>query len=206
VSDGERLDQSTALQRELSPLVSRMCCGDRLALRGIIDLTHPMLRRVACKLLKDPLDVEEVISDAYGHAWQKADRYEAARGTVAGWLAVICRNRAIDRLRAQSRLSPLSVCAREPDEAAHRFEKGPEHDLYSAQFRRDIGQALERLSPLRRQLLTLAFFEEFSHVEIATSNSLPLGTVKSHIRRALADLRRYLDQKSEWAVNTRGID
>jgi RNA polymerase sigma-70 factor (ECF subfamily) len=111
------------------------------------------------------------------------------------WLAVMTRNRAVDRLR--QRRSMLSLDAKgNPELASLQVEgPGPEEILTTFQTGSVVRRALAALPPERRELLGLAFFQGLSHQEIAAAVGLPLGTVKSHVRRALASLQAALADK-----------
>jgi len=131
---------------------------------------------------------EEVTEDAFWQAWRQAPRFDSSRGTAVAWVMTIARSRALDALR---RVDPAESLAdeedRRPDEAA-----GPEDLLAAAEAGSRLQLALQGLEPLPRQLVALAFFRGLSHEEIADHTGLPLGTVKSHIRRALGRLRESL--------------
>jgi RNA polymerase sigma-70 factor (ECF subfamily) len=176
----------------LNALVQRLVDGDRVALTELYTLTVATMFSFARRVLRNPADVEEIICDVYVQAWQSAAQYNAGRGTVMAWLVMICRARAIDRYRQNlSRLSAVSwQCGATADAPSTQPEP---HDLLVAlQQGSALHYAIERLSPLRQRLLALAFFQGLSHVEIAQATNLAVGTVKSHIRRALVLLRKDL--------------
>jgi len=135
-----------------------------------------------------------VTEDVYFQVWRQASRYDPARGRPLGWLLTLARSRALDQLRRRDE----AVCHPEP-ETLHHEEPGGEFDasdpldlLAATRAHRSLHQALEALEPVPRQMVALAFFRGLSHEEIASHTALPLGTVKSHIRRALAVLRTAL--------------
>jgi RNA polymerase sigma factor (sigma-70 family) len=174
----------------LEILVCAMAAGDAGALSRIYRQTVAQVYAVARGLLRSKEDAEEIVCDVYTHAWLRAGTFDASRGSVMGWLVVMARNRAVDRLRQRREL----VCL--DDERSGGIAGtmlidtfGPEQMLMQFQSGRAVHRALETLSPRRRQLLGLAFFYGMSHQEIADEVGLPLGTVKSHVRRALAALQ-----------------
>jgi RNA polymerase sigma-70 factor (ECF subfamily) len=142
-------------------------------------------------MLGNTADAEEVVCDSYVQAWRSAARFDPGRGSVLAWLLMMCRSRALDLLRQRrSRAaaeSAVSRCAEEGRESA------PEELLDQAQSGAAVHQALGALSPLRRQLVALAFFRGLSHQEIAQAVRLPIGTVKSHLRRSLQGMRAVLE-------------
>ena len=134
-------------------------------------------------------DAEEVVCDVYTHAWLRAKSFDASRGSVMAWLAVMTRNLAIDRLRQRRATVTIN-----DDTSLQRnvAGTGPEQIVAQFQARHAVHRALRSLSPQRRQLVDLAFFQGLTHQEIAAAVGLPLGTVKSHIRRALVTLHNEL--------------
>jgi len=174
----------------LVDLVRAMARGDRAALSGVYEQTVAQVFAISRGMLRCKEDAEEVVCDVYTRAWQRAGSYDSSRGTVMAWLAVMARNRAIDRLR--QRRAALSLDddrhgalaqslvgeAMDPEQVLTRFQSG------SA-----VHRALQSISAQRRHLLGLAFFQGLSHQEIADATGMPLGTVKSHLRRALSALQ-----------------
>ena len=176
--------------RRLEELVHAMAGGDQAALSSVYELTVAQVFSIARGMLRCKEDAEEVVFDVYAHAWQRANTYDSDRGTVMAWLAVMARNRAVDRLRQRRAALSLdddrhgSLAASLVGEAL-----GPEQVLVQFQSGSAVHRALRSLSARRRYLLGLAFFQGLSHQEIADATRIPLGTVKSHLRRALAALQ-----------------
>jgi len=173
-------------------LIEAMARGEQAALSELYGLTVTKLVGMARRILKEPADVEEVVCDSYLHAWRTADQYRGDRGSVLAWLMVICRNRAIDRFRnngAGLRGHAAGYAESDPPPGdAHT----PLDLLLALERDHAVYRAVAELSPLRRELLALAFFRGLTHPEIAADTRLALGTVKSHLRRALQVLRKRL--------------
>jgi RNA polymerase sigma-70 factor, ECF subfamily len=177
------------LQR-LEDLVRDMAGGDSAALSGVYEQTVAQIFAIARGMLRCKEDAEEVVCDVYTHAWQRANTYDCSRGTVMAWLAVMTRNRAIDRLRQRRDALSLDDDRHSTLAASLAGEAlGPEQVLTQFQSGSAVHRALKSLSAPRRVLLGLAFFQGLSHQEIADATGMPLGTVKSHLRRALAALQ-----------------
>jgi RNA polymerase sigma factor (sigma-70 family) len=176
--------------RRLEDLVRAMAGGDSAALSGVYEQTVAQVFAIALRLLRCKEDAEEVVCDVYTHAWQRAKTYDSGRGTVMAWLAVMARNRAVDRLRQRR-----DVLSLDDDRHGGLAESlvaealGPEQVLAQFQSGSAVRRALQSQSPQRRVLLGLAFFQGLSHQEIAVATGMPLGTVKSHLRRTLAALQ-----------------
>ena len=167
---------------------------EQSALAHFYDLTVNRVYAVALRIVRRIDLAEEVVSDVYLQVWRDAHRYDTERGRVLGWLVIIARSRALDLLRRQdeafSHPEPYDLVA-EPESN----QQGPEDLLAAAQTGGAVHAALSHLSPLQRQLLSQAFFRGLSHQEIAEQCRMPLGTVKTHIRRALREMRNLLGGK-----------
>lgn len=158
---------------------------EQQALAALYDATASRVYGVAMRILQDAAAAEEVVSDVYFQAWRQAARYDASRGQVQTWLLVICRSRALDALRR--RVDAVAVDDVQDAAAA------PVQDIAEAmQHGLMLRQCLEALTPVQRQLLSLAFFKGMTHTEIASAQGMALGSVKSCIRNALLRMRTLL--------------
>ena len=176
----------------LSPLVTAMRRGDEAALQSLYDATVGKLYALASAILRNHEDAEEVVGATYAYAWANAVRFDAARANPLGWLLMLCRSRALDRLR-QRRAAPATVELEEIGENQIDDEAQPDDLLALVQQRSRVHAALAKLSSRRRRLVSLAFLRGMTHSEIAAKTGLPLGSVKSHVRRALVQLRNELE-------------
>jgi RNA polymerase sigma-70 factor (ECF subfamily) len=175
----------------LESLVRAMAGGDTAALSCIYEQTVAQIFRIARFILRSREDAEEIVCDVYTHAWQTARNYDPTRGSVMAWLAIMARNRSVDRLRQRRKWSTRADAAQQPADWPGG-EASPEEILAQFQSGSAVHRALESLSPERRRLIALAFFHGLSHQEIADTTGMPLGTVKSHVRRALCMLKAAL--------------
>jgi len=170
-----------------------VAAGDTAALADLYDSTVAKVHALVKAIVRDPADAEEVTCDVYTQAWQTAVDFDPARGSVMTWLMCIARSRALDCLRRRRGRTWLfneqSPSEDVQDTAVH---VSPERLLDLFQSRSAIRMALEHLPAERRRLIGLAFFEDLSHSEIAELTGLPLGTIKSHLRRAIHSLRGLL--------------
>ena len=178
----------------LVALVARIRFGDTEALGRLYDLALGRVYGLALRVLRQPQDAEEVVSDVFLQVWERATGYCPERGAVMAWLLTLTWSRSVDRLRRlrhQRRELPLHPEG-EPDAYT------PGEDTSADAFVDQLGnaQAVHRaflaLSPVQRTVLELAYQQELSQPEIAERTGLPLGTVKSHARRGLAALRTAL--------------
>lgn len=179
----------------LGALVQRLAARDEAALGALYDATVDRLYAVAWRVLGDDGDAEEAVADAFAQAWEQAPRYDAARGTVMAWLLLIARSRALD-LRRRRDDTGVRVGGEEAEHALAReasSEPAAVDLLAQLQQGHALRAALATLGEEPRRLIALAFFEDLSHREIAQRTGLPIGTVKSHIRRGLERLRWVLE-------------
>ena len=174
--------------QSLSVLVRRLAAGEQTALAELYDLTVAKIFGLAILIVRDAQDAEEVVCDTFVQVWHEARRYDPARGSALAWLLSICRSRAIDR-RRRNQVGALAAAA---DDAQDLHQAGADDLLEALEPGSAIHDALSQLSPTRLQLISLAFFQGLTYEEIARETSLPVGTVKSHIRRALAAMRSTL--------------
>ncbi|MCA1978418.1 MAG: sigma-70 family RNA polymerase sigma factor [Thiobacillus sp.] len=173
---------------ELAQMIARMACGDEAALARFYDLTLPRVHGLALRIAGRRDLAEEICVETYWQAWREAVRYDAARGEPLAWLLVMTRTRALDALRRQDR----AVSCPDPEihlDDENSTDASPLDGLMAAERAGALGRALAALTPVQRQMVGLAFYKDLSHQEISAHTGLPLGTVKSHLKRAQDALR-----------------
>jgi RNA polymerase sigma-70 factor (ECF subfamily) len=181
-----------AAVRNLAALVEQMRIGHERALEELYDATVGKLYALASAILRSAEDTEEIVCETYAYAWANASRFDASRANALGWLLILCRSRALDRLRQRrATASALDIAAMRQVDSSGADQ--PFDVLSVMQQRSKVHAALSQLTPERRHLVSLAFLQGLSHQEIADVTRLPLGTVKSHVRRALTQLREALE-------------
>ena len=147
---------------------------------------HGTMVYTMCRRALGPDIAADATQEVFVSAWRARAQYQPDRGSLAGWLTGIARNRIVDVLRSQQRQKVVGAV--ETDIIA---SPGAVDDVLDRVL---LNDALERLGPPAKQLIELAFFESLTHAEIAERTDLPLGTVKSDIRRGLARLRRHMER------------
>lgn len=181
---------SDEARRELAALFPAIASGDRHALARLYERTSAKLYGVALRILHSETEAEEVLQDVYVSVWRNAGRFQVERGSPITWLAVLARNRAIDRIRGRKPQSaPL-------EEAGDPASCGPDalELLEQAVDRERLDGCLDQLDEAPRRAIVSAFLDGFTHSEIAANENVPLGTMKSRIRRALIALRMCLER------------
>lgn len=176
----------------LEELVARIVERDQAALAELYDATAGRVYALALHIVGDRASAEEVVSDTYYQVWKQADRYDIRRGRTLAWMLTICRSRALDKLRrrdtADVHPDPTGLHAEPVSE-----ERGPLDILLVNESSSLIHAALADLDAQSRRLLSLAFFKGYTHQEIARHTGIPLGSVKSVIRRSMQSLRSVLE-------------
>ncbi len=173
---------------ELAVLIGRIARQEEAALVALHDAVLGRVHGLVRRIVRDERCAEEVTEDVFFQVWRQADRYDPARGRPLGWILTIARTRALDSLRRADPATPHP----DPDLLRESWSGQPDEivDLLGASREAlHLHTAVKSLDPLPRQLLALAFFCGLTHEEIAVRSDLPLGTVKSQIRRALITLR-----------------
>ncbi len=183
---------------EASEAISRLTrdlehagAGDRAAFQRVYRHTSQKLFGICLSVIRDRAIAEDVLQDVFVKVWHQADRFESAKASPITWLCVIARNSAIDRRRSLDRIPASSpeMLPFLPDEAARIDEK-----LEGAENRAQIFACLEGLDENQRRSINAAFYDGVTYLELATQWDVPLGTVKSWVRRGLARLKKCLDE------------
>lgn len=169
-------------------LVRLVAAGHERALRELYDATCARAFGVARSILGDQALSEDAVADGFAQVWRDAPRYDPARATVANWIAMIVRARAIDlRRRASSQ-----ACREGNLDAAAQLEAafvGPFAEAHERERERLVRTALTSLPDEQRVAVEAAFLLGMTHAEVARTLDTPLGTIKSRIRSGLALLR-----------------
>ncbi|MDX1501786.1 MAG: sigma-70 family RNA polymerase sigma factor [Thermoanaerobaculia bacterium] len=169
-------------------LIGRIEAGDQGAFAQLFDRHGAVVLGVLTRLLRRREEAEEVLQEAFLQAWEQAGRYRPRRATPRGWLLMMARARAIDRLRSREartrreREYPAPAAA-DPDAPAA---------LEAAERESTVRQALGSLPDEQRRCIELAFYEGLTHTGIAERLEEPLGTVKSRIALGMRKLRQNL--------------
>lgn len=157
---------------------------DRDAFARLFEHFAPRLKAYLMRAGAPPGAAEDFAQDAMLTVWRKADLFDPRRASAATWIFTIARNRRLDALRRESRPLPVPEMSLAPEEPEQ-----PDAQLSEAEEAARLNAAMTDLSPEQLEVLRLAFFQGDAHSEIARKLNLPLGTVKSRIRKAMIKLR-----------------
>ncbi|MDH3754255.1 MAG: sigma-70 family RNA polymerase sigma factor [Acidimicrobiia bacterium] len=176
---------STGELRVIDAVEAAFAQGDEDALRAAYD-AHGSLVYSFCRRSLGDDRAKDVTQEVFVSAWRARERFDSSKGSLAGWLMGIAKNRLIDNIRAERR------------HASRRADSEPvelpvESNVERVGDRMLVADALKSLPERSRTVIELAYLSDLTHTQIAEETSLPLGTVKSDIRRGLASIRRYLE-------------
>jgi len=186
--------QIQAMPDHLARLLAQCARGDSAAFRSLHARTAPRLLPFAVRIVKTRELGEEILQESYLSIWRDAANFDPTRAAPLTWMSTIVRNKAVDYLRA-SRLRDGLTDA-DWDEQLWEARSDPRDDpcalAEQGQRWRQIQLGLTSLQAAHRTAIELAFFDELSHVEVAQAMTMPLGTVKTWIRRGCQQMRGHL--------------
>ncbi len=190
MADGSTEPASIA-REQLRAAMVRLADGESAALEEIYDATRVKLFGICFRILGDRKEAEDALQDVYINLWQRADRYDPERASPISWLATFARNRAVDRLRTgkvRGGAVPVEEANPLPDEA-------PLADalLVDAERSAQIHTCIQTLDEKTAKHIRSAFFDGYTYAQLAEAADVPLGTMKSWIRRGLQKLRVCLE-------------
>lgn len=182
---------SPAERDELNRLLQQTGRNDQKAFAELYKRTSSKLFGVCLRMLRDRGEAEEVLQETYTTVWRRAASFDSAKASAITWLVTLARNKAIDRLR-QHREETFDDPSK-LDEAVDD-QPTPAAGAETSQEYRRLQQCLEELEPQQQSSVREAFFTGATYNELAARCKVPLGTMKSWIRRSLMQLRTCLDQ------------
>jgi len=192
-TDYERLEfQTVSGDTELLAAIAQ---GEEEALEHLYERYARLSYALAYRLLHDSLAAEDLVQEAFLAIWRKAGTYQPQQGSVYSWLQAIVHHRAIDRLRSAANRDQL--CAPfEPDMEQQTLSAEPDacEQVWHGEQRRMVLAALAQIPPEQRQVIDMAYFGGYTHVEISEMLHIPLGTVKGRMRLGLQKMKSLLDE------------
>jgi RNA polymerase sigma-70 factor, ECF subfamily len=183
-----------------SALLQRIVARDERAVAELYDRHSRLVFSVIWRILRSQADAEDVLQETFVRVWTRAETYDVSLGSPTTWLTRIARNRALDRLRAQRARASVDGQAPEKDttgeiqEAVAAVSDRPDVRTEDAAVTAALRGAVARLPETQRVLIEAAYFEGYTHQELAERLGLPLGTVKTRIRAGLQTLRAHMEQ------------
>ena len=185
--ENRRLSSATHNQEvNDAALVLALRSGKQEAMAQLYDRYSSVVYAVALRVLGDTGAAEDVLQEIFMQLWRNPGAFDSSRGNLAPWLAVIARNRAVDVLRKrrpQTDLEDVTLSV-SPDLAS---------EAYRGRIAEKVRSALKQMPEAQRSALEMAYFEGYSHSEIASKTGEPLGTIKTRIRNGLMQLRKAVE-------------
>jgi RNA polymerase sigma-70 factor (ECF subfamily) len=181
-------DESEAGRKALAAALVRVAGGDRAALQFVYRRTAAKLFGVCLRILPDKIEAEDVVQEVYVTVWRRAGTFDPDRGSPIAWLAAIARNRAIDRLRGGTRrMRPLEDAVDIVDTAPSTLSA-----IITDETHRRLMECIDGLDARDASAIRETFLDGATYEKLANRLSIPLGTIKSRIRRSLVQLRECL--------------
>ncbi len=171
-------------------LVARLRRREPQALAELYDRYGRLVYSLVLRVVRDGAVAEDLVQETFLRVWNRAQGFDAERGSVGPWLLAVARNRAIDYLRSAAGRERNALEWEETDHPALYCDMEP--GILNADKTRRVRAAMEKLSPNQRTVMELAYFEGLSQTEMAARIGQPLGTVKTWVRAALKSLRDQL--------------
>lgn len=164
-------------------LIEQLKLNNRKAFEYLYDNYSSALYGIILKVLKDEEKAADTLQDSFLKIWRSMSSYDAAKGSIFTWMLNIARNTAIDKLRAETR-----------PEIVVFWDRLPEEDIIPVSVQSplatiDVRSIVSRMVPEKKQVIEMVYFQGYTHEEVSERLNVPLGTIKSRVRRALTDLR-----------------
>jgi RNA polymerase sigma-70 factor (ECF subfamily) len=175
-------------------LVKSIAAGDQQALHALYQMAHRIVFTLMVRITANRETAEELTIDVFHDIWLAASHYDAARGSVLGWIMNRARSRAVDRLRFENRKKRTGGGDVQPQV---EFSADPRNVLELRQQGESLRAAVAALMPAERQAIEMTFFSGLTHAEAAVRLNQPLGTIKTRIRSGLHKLRHALAAEGE---------
>ena len=172
-------------------ILERVADRDSSAVEVCLDEYGALVWSLARRMIRNPSDAEEAVQEIFADLWANADRFDQSRGSEKTFVAMIARRRLIDRQRKEGRRPTTEVLVESAPLAAPA-------EADQVELAEEVARAkvvLARLKPEQQKALRLSVYDGMSHQQIASALDMPLGTVKTHIRRGLIELRETLERE-----------
>jgi len=193
---GSSRSLATDRNARIADLLARTALADQAAFHELYRATPPQLYGIAIRIVRESGMAEEILQESFIAVWHHAKSYAPSRSQPLTWMTAIVRNRCLDSLRRRD-LETISITASDDDHDDLDFpgdERTPSDLLIAGADALAVRQCVEMLEGGSRQAIALAFYQGFTHAELAAHLHQPLGTVKSWVRRGLERLRQCLDR------------
>ena len=169
-------------------ILQRIASGDASAVQACLDKYGGLVWSIARKMLRNPDDAEDAVQEIFVDIWKNAGRFDSALSSETTFIAMIARRRLIDKIRHSAR----RISAESLDDILLEPFTRADRKLQVSLEAQQAAQAIGNLRPEQQQVLRLSIIQGMSHQEIADATGMPLGTVKTHARRGILQVRKFL--------------
>lgn len=169
-------------------ILHRIATGDRAAVQDCLNKYGGLVWSIARKMLRNSDDAEDAVQEIFVDVWKNAARFDEAQSSETTFIAMIARRRLIDRIRYSTR----RISADSLDDILQEPSNSSDKDLQISMEAREAAQAIRELRPEQQEVLRLSIVQGMSHQEISDATGMPIGTVKTHARRGLMQVREIL--------------
>lgn len=178
-------------------ILQRIASGDKTAVQECLNTYSGLVWALARKMCPNTDEAEDAVQEIFIDIWKNAERFNSDLASETTFVAMLARRRLIDRLRKIQR-QPHTASLEDVTEPSNSFDK----DMQTSVEAKQAAEAMRNLRPEQKQVLFLSIFQGFSHQEISDLTGMPIGTVKSHARRGLIQVREILggDQGGKYKV------
>ena len=170
-------------------ILQRIADGDKTAVQDCLDTYGGLVWSLARRMCRNNADAEDAVQEIFIDIWKNAQRFDENQASETTFVAMIARRRLIDRLRKMTRKPEIDSL----EETLYEPSKDSNEDILISIEAKEAAKAMKELRPEQRQVIYLSIVQGCSHQEIANALDMPLGTVKTHIRRGLMQMREILD-------------
>lgn len=177
-----------------SSILTKVAAGDAAAVQECIEAFGGLVWSLARRMSSSPEDAEDAVQEIFVDLWRHAGRYDPGKGSESAFTATIARRRLIDRNRRDERRRQAQPASQVPPETLASDLRDQQQQAALCEEARLARQILAELRPEQRRVLQMAILEGRTHKQISLDTGMPLGTVKSHVRRGLEQVRTRLQR------------
>ena len=170
-------------------ILQRIASGENAAVQECLDNYGGLVWSLARRMCPNNADAEDAVQEIFVEIWKNAERFDDSKSSETTFIAMIARRRLIDRLRKVTRQPDLDSI----EDSVYELPEDSNKDILTSIEAKQAAKAMKDLRPEQRQAIYLSIVQGCSHQEIADAMDMPLGTVKTHIRRGLIEVREILD-------------
>jgi RNA polymerase sigma-70 factor (ECF subfamily) len=173
-------------------ILQRIASGDQTAVQECLDTYGGLIWSLARRMLPDVNEAEDAVQEIFIEIWKTAERFDESKSSETTYVAMIARRRLIDRLRKTTRQPNIDSF----EDILVEPSKNEDQQIQMSIEAKQAAEAMRDLRPEQQKVLQLSIVQGYSHQEISDALKMPLGTVKTHARRGLMQVREFLEQRN----------